>query len=153
MVNLLNDKLYVQYYPLKTEEEKNEFLNSNRIEMYRMVRVFGHIVRNELYAIEHEYVKKMKPTISFLGTPKYRNIAYNEYLSYKMLADRRIENITENLSNLDSLECKIMYYEYENITIDELNYVLRLKNINKHKMWMACLLLLILLIVCVCIFL
>ena len=153
MVNLLNDKLYVQYYPLKTEEEKNEFLNSNSIKICKIVRDIGRIARSELYAIEQEYVKKMKPTISFLGTPKYRNIAYNEYLGYKMLADRRIKNITENLSNLDSLECKIMYYEYENITIDELNYVLRLKNINKHKMWMACLLLLILLIVCVCIFL
>lgn len=153
MVNLFNDKLYVQYYPLKTEEEKNEFLNSNSIEIYRMVRDIGQIARYELYAIEHEYVKKMKPTISFLGTPKYQNIAHNEYLVHKMLADRRIENITENISNLDSLVCKIMYYEYENITIDELNYVLRLKNINKHKMWMVCLLLLILLIVCVCIFL
>ena len=65
MVNLLNDKLYNQYYPLKTEEEKNEFLNSNSTEIHRMIRDIGYDARNELYAIEHEYVKKMKPTVSF----------------------------------------------------------------------------------------
>lgn len=153
MVNLLNDKLYNQYYPLKTEEEKMNFLNSNSTEIYRMIRDIGHVARNELYVIKHEYVKNMKPTVSFLGTPKYRNIAHNEYLAHKMLMDRRVKNITEKLPDLDSLACKIMYHEYESITVDELNYVLRLKNFNKHKTWMMCVLSLILLIVCVCIFL
>ena len=91
MVNLLNDKLYNQYYPLKTEEDKTEFLNSNSMEIYRIIKDIGHIARNELYAIKHEYVKKMKPTVSFLGTPKYRNIAHNEYLTHKMLTDRRVK--------------------------------------------------------------
>lgn len=153
MVNLLNDKLYNQYYPLKTEEEKNEFLNSNSTEIYRMVRDIGHVARNELFVIKHDYVKKMKPTVSFLGTPKYRNIAHNEYLSHKILMDRRVKNITEKLPDLDSLACKIMYHEYENITVNELNYVLRLKNFNKHKTYRMCVLAIILLIVCVCIFL
>lgn len=116
-----------------------------------MIRDIGHVARNELYVIKHEYVKKMKPTVSFLGTPKYRNIVHNEYLAHKMLMDRRVKNITEKLPDLDSLACKIMYHEYENITVDELNNVLRLKNFNKHKTWMMCVLSLILLIVCVCI--
>lgn len=149
---MFDDKLYTQYYPLKTEEEKNGFLNSNSTEIYRIISDIGHVARNELYAIKHEYVKKMKPSVSFLGTPKYRNIAHNEYLVHKMLTDGRVKNITDNLPNLDSLACKLMYHEYENITVDELNYVLKLKNFNKHKTWMRCLLLLILLIVCVCIF-
>ena len=153
MVNMFDDKLYTQYYPLKTEEEKNEFLNSNSTEIYRIIRDIGHVARNELYAIKHEYVKKLKPTVSFLGTPKYRNIAHNEYLVHNMLTDRRVKNITDNLPNLDSLACKLMYHEYENITVNELNYVLKLKNFSNHKTWMMCLLLLILLIVCVCIFL
>ena len=151
MVNLLNDKLYNQYYPLKTEEEKNKFLDSHSTEIYRMTKDIGHVTRNKLYVIKHEYAKKMKPTVSFLGTPKYRNIAHNEYLTHKMLMDRRVKKITEKLPNIDSLACKIMYHEYENITVDELNYVLRLKNFNKHKTWMICVLSLILLIVCVCI--
>lgn len=107
MFNTFDDKLYTQYYPLKTEEEKNEFLNFNSTEI----------------------------------------------LVHKMLTDRRVKNITDNLQNLDSLACKLMYHEYGNITVDELNYVLKLKNFSKHKMWRMCLLLLILLIVCVCIFL
>ena len=152
MLNMFDDKLYTQYYPLKSEEGKNEFLNSNSTELYRIISDIGHVARNELYAIKHEYVKKMKPTVSFLGTPKYRNITHNEYLVHKMLTDRRVKNITDNLPNLDSLACKLMYHEYENITVDELNYVLKLKNFSKHKTWMRCLLLLILLIVCVCIF-
>lgn len=151
MVNLLNDKLYTQYYPLKTEEEKMFFLSSNSTEIYKIVRDIERFVKYELYAIKLEYVKKMKPTESFLGTPKYRNITYNEYLARKMFTDRRVKNITG--PDLDSLARKIKYHEYENITIDELNYVLRLKNINRHETWKMCLLLLILLIVCVCIFL
>lgn len=150
---MFDDKLYTQYYPLKTEEEKNEFLNFNSTEIYRIIRDIGNVAINELYAIQLEYVKKLKPTVSFLGTPKYRNIAHNECLVHKMLTDRRVKNITDNLPNLDSLACKLMYQEYENITVDELNYVLKLKNFSKHKTWMRCLLLLILLIVCVCIFL
>lgn len=153
MVNLLNDKLYNQYYPLKTEEEKNEFLNSNSKEIYRMIRDIDHVARNELYVTQHEYVKKMKPTVSFLGNPKYRNIVHNEDLAHKMLMDRRVKNITEKLQDLDSLEYKIIYHEYENITLNELNYVLRLKNFNKHKTGMMCMLSSILLIVCACIFL
>lgn len=153
MFNTFDDKLYTQYYPLKTEEEKNEFLNFNSTEIYRIIRDIGHVAKNELYAIKHEYVKKLKPTVSFLGISKYRNIAHNEYLVHKMLTDRRVKNITDNLQNLDSLACKLMYHEYGNITVDELNYVLKLKNFSKHKMWRMCLLLLILLIVCVCIFL
>ena len=153
MVNLLNDKLYNQYYPLKTEEEKNEFLNSHSTEIYRTIRDIGRVARNELYVIKHEYIKKMKPTVSFRGRPKYRNISHNEYLTNKMLMDRRIKNITEKLPNTNYLVCKMMFHEYENITVDELNYVLRLKNFNKHKTWMMCVLSIILLIVCVCIFL
>ena len=153
MINLFNNKLYTKYYPLKTEKEKNEFLNSYSTKIYRIVRDIRHVARNELYIIQHEYVKKMKPTVSFLGTPKYRNIAHNEYFAHKMLMDKRIKNITEELPNLDSLACKIMYHEYENITVDELNYILKLINFNKHTTWMRCVLSLILLIVCVCIFL
>lgn len=70
-----------------------------------------------------------------------------------MLMDRRVKDITEKLPDLDSLACKIIYHEYENITLDELNYVLRLKNFNKHKTGMMRVLSLILLIVCACIFL
>lgn len=55
MVSMLNEKLYNQYYPLKTEKEKNEFLNSNSTEIYRMIRDIGYVVRNELYLIKHVY--------------------------------------------------------------------------------------------------
>ena len=34
------------------------FLNSNSTEIYRMIRDIGHVARNELYVIKHEYVKK-----------------------------------------------------------------------------------------------
>lgn len=152
MINLLNDKLYNEYYPLR-EEEKNEFLNSNGSEIYRMVNYICEFARYELYTIKRKYDKEKKSTVSFLGTPKYQNIAYNKYIDDKMLTDKRIKNIRKNLPDLDSLACKIMYHEYENITADELNYVLKLKNLDKHKRQIRFFLSLILLIICVCIFL
>lgn len=152
MDNLFNDKLYNQYYPLKTEEEKNEFLYSNNTEIYRMIRDVGNDARKQLYDIRHEYAKKMKPTVSFSGTLKYQNILHNEYFTHKMLADRRVKNITKNILDIDSLEYRVMNHEYENITVDELNCILSLKNFKRHKILKMCLLL-TLLIICVYIFL
>lgn len=153
MANLLNDKLYTQYYPLETEEDKYEFLNANYTEIYKIVRNIGRIARNELSARKHNYISKMKPTVSFLGTPKYRNIVHNERLAHNLLMDRQIKSLEEKIPDLDSLACKFMYHEHENITVDELNYILRLMNTNKHKTWMMLLLLLISIIACVCTFL
>lgn len=146
MVNLLNDRLYNQYYPLETEEEKYGFLNSNSTKIYRMVKYIGRTAITELDVIKYEYIKKMKPEVSFLGTFKYQNIAYNKYIAHKMFTDRRVKNITENLPDFDSLACKIQCHEYKNITVDELNYVLRFANFHKHKIWMTCVSSLILLL-------
>lgn len=152
MDNLFNDKLYNQYYPLKTEEEKNEFLKSNKAQIYRMIRDVGSDAKNQLYGIYREYTKKMKSTVSFSGTLKYQNILHNEYFTHKMLVDRRIKIITKNILDIDSLEYRVMNHEYENITVDELNCILSLKNFKKRKMLIMCLLL-TLLIICAYIFL
>lgn len=148
MFKLFNNKLYNQYYPLKTEEDKNNFLNSNYTKIRKMIDDIGCIARNELYAIEHDYVKKMKPTVSFFGSPKYRNIAHNEYIVHKMQTDRRIKNIEKKFQDLDPLAYKIAYHEHENITVDELNYLLRLINTRKHYNLGIILVLVILIIVC-----
>lgn len=140
---MLNDKLYAQYYPIRTEEEKNAFLSENSSELRKIIKYIGDIARNEIYAIKHEYVKKMKPTESFLGTPKYQNILHNERLAHEMQTDQRVRNITEKLPDLEDLEYKVAYHEYENITVDELNYVLEFVNHRKHKLFATSVLLLV----------
>lgn len=153
MVNLLNNKLYTQYYPLTSEEDKNNFLKSNYMEIYKFVRNIGCSARNEYSLRQYNYTKKMKPTVSFLGTPKYRNIVHNKRVAHDMSMDKRIKDIERKLPELDSLACKLMYNESENITVDELNYILRIMNTYKHRALIMFLLLLIAIIICVCAFL
>ena len=55
---MLNDKLYKHYYPLKTEEEKNDFLNSQYAEIYKEVENLCRYTKNELSAIKNDYISK-----------------------------------------------------------------------------------------------
>ena len=84
---MLNDKLYKHYYPLKTEEEKNDFLNSQYAEIYKEVGNLCRCTKNEISAIKNDYISKMKPTVSYLGTLKKKNIAHNKYIVYMMYKD------------------------------------------------------------------
>lgn len=149
MIKLLNNKLYAQYYPLVTERDKTNFLNAHYTKIYKKVRDISCTAMGELYVREYDYIKKMKPTVSFLGKPKYQNIAHNEYIAHKMRMDKNIKVIEKEIPNLVSLEEKLMFNELERITIDELNYILRLMNAEKHKTLMM--LLMLVAILCICI--
>lgn len=109
---MFNHRLYNQYYPLRTEEEKNALLNSNSVAIYKIARYSDYTPRNRLHLMR-----------------------------------------TENSSALYLLTRKIMYGEYENITIDELNDVLQIANFNKRKaIFMIGFLLLPFLLMSICIF-
>lgn len=149
MIKLLSNKLYAQYYPLVTEQDKTNFLNTHYMEMYKKVRDISYNAMGELYAREYNYIKKMKPTVSFLGAPKYKNIAHNEYIIHKMRMDKNIKVIEKEIPNLDSLVEKFVFNEQERITIDELNYILRLMNSEKHTTLIR--LLMMVAILCICI--
>lgn len=153
MVNFLNTKLYAQYYPLASEEDKNDFLSSKYIEIYKFVSRVECSIRHEYFSRQYRYGKKMKSTISFLGTPKYRNIVHNQHIYYEMSMDKNIEDIEKRLPELASLANKLANNETENITVDELNYVLRIMNANKHRTLMIFLLLVIGMIIFACAFL
>lgn len=145
MVNLriINYKLYNQYYPLKTEEEKNKLLNSHRTKIIEITRKICDQVRFELYTTIGEFIEKTSPMGYYLD--------YNEYLIHKKLRTE-MDDILEILALLEPLERKIVHSEYEKISLDELNCVLRLKNKEHIALTWRFYLLPILLIVCACIF-
>lgn len=93
--------LYAKYYPIKTESEKTEFVNSNREELKEMI------------------------------------------LDDKALKNKRFIEINSNISKLDSIAQKIMCGEYENISVGEINYVLKTQKLNRQKYWVKWLALLI----------
>lgn len=130
---LLNNKLYNQYYPLKTEESKNEFLNSNYINVYKTARSFLRFAKNGLWEKQDSYISKMKSATSIWGAPKYQNLIHNEYIIQQMITDRQIENIKMNITGLEPLVCKLAYHETKNITIAEANFILEAMNSNRRR--------------------
>ena len=147
MVDLLNNKLYTKYYPLMTEEDKNNFLNINHMEIYKAVNRICNYAEIELFERKDKYFSEMKPEISFLGSPQYRNIEHNRMIVRKMSMDKHILAIQDKTLELDLLVHKITFHEDEEITIQELNYILELMNKREHEAWITmigCVLLLIL---------
>jgi len=153
MKNLFNHKLYEKYYPLVTEEDKQNLLQSDYIDIYKIVRNMGSIARNEIAAIQQEYVSQMKPTVSIFGTIKHKNVIHNEAVVHRMDTDKRIASIKEMVSRIDELSLKLANNECDKIELEELNYILKKVNNQRHKVIISFLILFIAIIFCVCIFL
>ena len=142
----IHNKLCAKYYPIKTESEKTEFVYSNREELKKIISDQRRIAENEMGIFLMDFGEKLKRPISIFGNPKYRNIMYNEVLADKALKNKRFIKINSNISKLDSIAQKIMCGEYENISVDEINYVLKKQKLNRQKTWGAWAVLLIFLV-------
>lgn len=153
MANPFNNRLYAQYYPLKKEEDKNELLSSHHLEILKAADNLYRCANNEVFERERSYIDKMKPEVSFLGFPKWRNIARNREIAMKMDADRNIRIAKEKVPEAGSIAYKLDVYEHEKITIEEMNRILRFMNTETHKSWGLKLLFFSLMIIGVCKFL
>lgn len=71
---MFNDKLFERYYPLKTEKEKNEFLDSNSREICRIIKR----IRIESYLTENENLLDLDSLEYKIRYQEYGNIAVNE---------------------------------------------------------------------------
>ena len=140
LIFMIHNKIYKQYYPLVSEEDKINLLASNANEIYKFVYNLNLELGHEYFERQNKYISKLKPTVSLLGTPKYGNILYNQYISQTMTLDKNIEDIKETLCNFDLLEYKLAYHDYENITVDELNQTLIYMNTKTHRKWFILLL-------------
>lgn len=108
---MFNHRLYNQYYPLKTEEEKNALLNSSSVAIYKIAR----------------------------------------YSSYPPIGRSHLMKTENNF--LDLLAHKIMYGEYANITVGELNDALQFANFKKRSIiFTAGFLLFTMLIMSICVY-
>lgn len=130
---MFNNKMYEKFYPLTTEEDKESFINSNYQEILKIVGNIGYSANAELSALEYDYASKMKPTVSFWGTPKYKNIVHNEKVTDEMLRDKTMDFISKEISDLESVKYSLVNGEIEKISIEELNHILQLANAMKHK--------------------
>ena len=153
MTNPFNNKLYNQYYPLKTEDDKKKFFDSHCTEIHRAAENLYNCAETEIFEREHRYIHRMKPDMSRWGTPKWRNIAHNKAVAMEWDGDMNIRIAKEKIPELASLANKVHFHEYDSITIEELNRILRFVNTETHKTWGRNLLLLALIIIVVCKFL
>lgn len=150
MTNPFNNKLFTQHYPLKTEDDKNKLLCSHYVEICRAADNLYDYANQEVFEREHRYIKRMKPDVSRRGTPKWRNIKHNKVVAMEWDGDINIRIAKEKIPELASLANKVHFREYDSITIEELNRILRFVNTETHKTWGRNLLLLTLIVIAVC---
>ena len=101
MFEFLNNKLYEQYYPITTESEKLNFLNSNHENIYKQLDTIHRQALSEMDIIQYNYASKIKKERSFLGRPKVNNIVNNRVISEKARRDKQTEKINSILPILE----------------------------------------------------
>lgn len=152
IVNLFNNKLYTQYYPIASEEQKAIFLENNHTKILRSIKRLKDDTLFEYYSRQKEYISRMKSEVSCLGHLKLGNICRNRSIAYEMSRDKRINTTRKVLQDLDSLKDKLISHEQESITIYELNNLLKMMNETKHRNMCKLGLSLIITIILLCVF-
>ena len=133
MFKFLNNKLYNQYYPLKTETDKYQFLRNNIDELRLIINKVCANIQGELFHSNYSYINKMKPIVSSSGKIKTKNIIHNDFIYSKMELDFHTLNLEEKLEALSVLKNKLEEKEYDEIDIETLNFILSFHNSEKRR--------------------
>lgn len=115
-------KLYKKYFPIASEEEKEKFIKDNLKELFKLVERYEKRCDKNLYYVEYQTEKLLKPEMSLLGRIKYKNIVYNQtILDYH---DSILKRCQEKSDALWLLHQNLVHKNYEQITIETLNLFL-----------------------------
>lgn len=132
---MFDDKLFSQYYPLKTEKDKDAFLISNLIELRRIAEKLMLDVRVDILAREDKYYNRMKRTVSVFGKLKPGNMLHNQTVMKQMARDKYISKTEDTISAIGFFLEKLLLGEYDEITIEEANDTLAHINSYTHRKW------------------
>ena len=118
------NKLYKEFYPIVSEEDKMNFIHENFVEILNFARRRERLSLVNLFGIERKYNQQLKKEVSVFGNIKYGNILHNRNVLNSMINERRYIKSTEVLNETASFLGKIMVGKPEEISIDEINFLL-----------------------------
>ena len=131
MQAIMNHKLYNNYFPISSEEEKQKFLNEERIDLIKELRAVLCECQTEIFYVQRSYYERMKSTISLLGNINFRNVLHNKKVEAEMEADFRIRGIKNKIEDYDTLlDTLVMQGD---ASMDEINMALEYINANKNR--------------------
>lgn len=131
---MFHNKLYKRYYPIKTEEQKNEFLGNHRTEMIRFLEGNSLDLRASYMDLESKYVSKLKKPVSFLGNVKYKNVLHNEKVALEMEMDKRLKDMEQELVGTE--EKLYALKMSEEISIEDVNRILLIMDFTYRNAFM-----------------
>lgn len=132
---MFDNKLFSQYYPLKTEKDKDAFLISNLTELRRIAEKLIFNVRGDILAREDKYYNRTKRTVSVFGNLKPGNMLHNKIVMQQMARDKYISRAEDTLSAIRVFVEKLLLGEYDEITIEEANDILAHINTYTRRKW------------------
>lgn len=132
---MFDNKLFSQYYPLKTEKDKDAFLISNLTELRRVAEKLILNARGDILARENKYYNRMKCTVSVFGNLKPGNMIHNQTVMQQMARDKYISRAEDTLSAIEFFAEKLLLGEYDKITIEEANDILAHTNSYTRRKW------------------
>ena len=135
-LKIINSKLYNQYYPIRTEEQKTAFLIENHTVLLKLIREALFRNRSEYLARTNKYVNQLKKETTFLGTVKKVNVLHNEHVISKMQHD----HIFDSLRNKEAIMEKIQYSLIMNeaVSIEDINELLLCINHDHRRTLLNC---------------
>lgn len=116
-------KLYKHYYPIKTDEDKNYFINNNSNKIYKILRKTECLNYAAQEEIIDKYFRKEKDIVSICGHIKWKNIVHNRQLEIKRNSE--LEKLEEDNEKIDDLINQIHTYS---LSIDDVNTILIMDN-------------------------
>lgn len=120
----LNCKLYNQYYPLKTEEEKYYFLRDNYTELIKITDTMRRISISSMACRKSDYAAQMKNETPLFGNPHYNKL-HNQRIVDAMNRDVVIQHTEQFIYQADIVSHKLIMGDHDNITVKEINTVLK----------------------------
>ena len=126
----INDILYGKYY---LNRENAEYLNEHNIYFRKMLEHEIAYITGFCFEYEHKQSKLLKPTKTFLGFPKFKNILKNEQIIKS--TNNRLEPLMQQKSDLEYILSKPL----SEINAEDINsvYEIRYKRRKNELEWFS----------------
>lgn len=121
--------LYKKYFPIKSERERDDFIQKNGSQIYRILDSLSMSLSYNAMDRIKMYDRRMKRTISLLGNIKIGNVLHNRAVVNEKKNDRWLKGIEKQARIIEELRYKHTNFT---LTIEDVNGILELEN-NERK--------------------
>lgn len=127
---MIDCRLYKEYFPIKTEEQKDKFLEEHRADAYIFLAEEPQDMKNAYIKLESYYISRFKKAYSLFGKMKHKNVIHNQHVAHQMQRDERLVYLRQKISHRENLLYALCMCE--DVTIEEINTILQRMNNKFH---------------------